>query len=419
MTALRVYLHEDRAGELQRLKGAQLRFTYDTEWVAGAGPALSCALPVRPEPYDDGECRPFFAGLLPEGDFGKAIARVFHIAADNAFDLLEAIGGDCAGAVSLVPPGGAPPHATARQPKWLSEAELSDLLERLPERPLLAGEQDGVRLSLAGTQDKLPVLCGDGRIAITAGEPPSTHIIKTPIRRLKDTVANEAFCLELAAGAGLDVARAAPRVAGGHEYLLVDRYDRQANGTVARLHQEDLCQALGYLPAEKYENAGGPGIATCVSLLRRHCAAPAVDLLAFFDAVIFNMLIGNQDAHSKNYSLLLEGPAAPQLAPLYDLISTRVYPDLSKKLAMKFGEEYRPSYIRGRHLERLAQDFGMAVPAARDRAAQLADRVTAATAKAQHELLAPWKDSPVIDRVVGIVENNAKTIQRAAKELRG
>ena len=128
--------------------------------------------------------------------------------------------------------------------------------------------------------------------------------------------------MTLAAHASLDVARAEPRSADRCEYLLVHRYDRDKSWKPdGRLHQEDFCQALGLVPAVKYENEGGPNIADCAESIHRHSDAPARDIIAFLDALVFNFLIGNNDAHAKNYSLLLDGPDAIRMAPLYDLLS--------------------------------------------------------------------------------------------------
>ncbi|HEX8689475.1 MAG TPA: type II toxin-antitoxin system HipA family toxin [Solirubrobacterales bacterium] len=404
MTALDVYLHTDLVGRLERLEQARLGFSYEPSW-AGKGEAqLSLGLPLREEAYDDSECRPFFAGLLPEGGFLKAIARAYHVSADNPFSVLTEIGGECAGAVSLAAPGQEPPFAVAAAPTWLGQDEVAKLLAELPSRPLLVGlddEEGGVRLSLAGAQDKLPVLARDGELGITRGQPPSTHIVKRPIPDVDGMVANEAFCLALAKEIGLTTAEAIPIRAGEEEALLVTRYDRlRADDGVRRIHQEDFCQALGFLPEQKYESEGGPGVEACAMLLREYSAAPAVDLLAFFDALIFNLLIGNADAHSKNYSLLLEGDGSPRLAPLYDLLSTRVYGRrFGRKMAMKYGGEYRFDRIRGRHLDRLAGELGVAPAMARARANDLLNDVAGACAAARDRLPAAWQNAGVIDGI--------------------
>lgn len=421
MTTLDVYLHEDLVGQLERLPQARLRFAYEPAWVATDGAALSLGLPVRAEAYDDAACRPFFSGLLPEGGFLRAIARAFHVSAENPFGVLSEIGGECAGAVSLAPPGTEPPFASAPPPTWPDEDELAALLAELPGRPLLFGfdaEDESLRLSLAGVQDKLPVLVAEGGIGITRGDPPSTHIVKTPAPDIDGMVANEAYCMALAREIGLDVAATKPVRVGDQEGLLVTRYDRVAEGdAVRRVHQEDLCQALVRLPEQKYEADGGPGVEECADLLRRHSAAPAVDLLAFLDALVFNFAIGNGDAHSKNYSLLLEGDRAPRLAPLYDLLSTRVYGRrFGRKMAMKYGGEYRFDRIRGRHIDRLSSDLEISGLMARSRVKELCERTIEAMPVARRRLPGAWQDEPVIDGIEDVVRDSAERMVDAAAE---
>lgn len=420
MSALDVYLHDDRAGVLERLDGAGLRFTYDRDWLTTAETPISLSLPLGEEPYRDSDCRPFFSGLLPEGDFLRSIARTFHISAENPFTVLQEIGGECAGAVSLAAPGSDPPFASAPPAEWLSEEQLAALLSELPARPLLSGPEDdeGVRLSLAGTRDKLPILRRDDRVGITRGRPPSTHIIKMPPPEIPGFVANEAYCMALAGEIGLRVATAQPLRADHLEALLVERYDRVRHGSeVQRIHQEDFCQATGRPPEMKYESEGGPGVAECGALIRAHAAGPGASLLQFLDALLFNLLIGNADAHSKNYSLLLEGEGAPRLAPLYDLLSTRVYGRrFGRKLGMKYGGEYRPDRIRGRHLDRMGDDLGIAGRRVRGRATEIAERALNSREAARERLLPPWRNDPIVAAVDEIVTEFADLLRRAAAE---
>lgn len=421
MTELDVYLHEDRVGRLARLPQARLGFRYDDAWVERGGAPISLSLPVRAEPFEDEECRPFFAGLLPEGEFLKAIARAFHISAENSFTVLEEIGGECAGAISLAPPGGEPPFRLESAPRWLDEDELGRLIEDLPNPYLFVdseGEEAGFRLSLAGTRDKLPVLWEEDRVGLTRGHPPSTHIVKKPAAELRAMVANEAYCLSLASAAGLNAAAAQPLEAGGQEGLLVARYDRRIgeDGVVCRIHQEDLCQALGIVPGQKYQAEGGPGVAAAADLIRRWCSAPAVDLLAFLDALIFNLLIGNTDAHGKNYSLLLDGNGGRRLAPLYDLLSARPYWPFERKMAMKYGGEYRADRIRGRHLDRLAEDLGISARTVRARVGDLSGRVLDSTDAARARIPSPWSGSGLIDEIEGFLRATAEEVRAAAAE---
>jgi len=421
---LDVYLHGRVAGVLERRSQARLTFAYEGGWVASEGPPLSLSLPVRAEPFEHEECAPFFEGLLPEGDFLKAIARTLHVSATNPFQLLTELGGECAGAISVAPSGGPEPGQDPRPPRWLSEEELGALLRELPQRPLIAvidevEDGGGFRLSLAGAQDKVGVLDENGRIGLSHGKPPTTEILKPPIPRVEESVANEAFCMMLAAQVDLDVAAASPRLADSHEYLLVHRYDRSEEAVDGRIHQEDFCQALGLAPAVKYEREGGPNVADCMDLIRRNFSAPARDLTAFLDALLFNFLIANHDAHAKNYSLLLDGPGSIRLAPLYDLISTAVYPGTDRKLAMRYGGENRPEYLRGRHLDRLAQDLAVKPALVRRRALALRERMEVALEEARRLLPLEFQDRPIVERVIEMARERGEMLERGASEGAG
>ncbi|MBI5605864.1 MAG: HipA domain-containing protein [Deltaproteobacteria bacterium] len=167
---------------------------------------------------------------------------------------------------------------------------------------------------------------------------------------------NEAYCMMLAGKLGLQV----PEVSIRREpdlLFIVKRFDRERSpeGKVLRLHQEDLCQALGVLPDQKYESEDGPTLSQCFKLINKSSIRPAADRMALLHWIIFNVLIGNADAHAKNLAILLTDPG-PRLAPFYDLLCTKVYTDLTDKLAMKVGGENRPDWLQTRHWKRLAED---------------------------------------------------------------
>ncbi|HEX2070748.1 MAG TPA: type II toxin-antitoxin system HipA family toxin [Thermoleophilaceae bacterium] len=408
MRALDVWLYGRRAGRLEQVDG-RMRFTYAADYVDAGGAPLSCSLPLGAREHDR-EAEAFFANLLPEGEARTLVARRLGVSAGNDFGLLYEIGGDCAGAVTLLPPGASPDDLPAQaEVRWLDESELAAALDELPRRPLLADPDEGIRLSLAGAQDKLPVVVRDGRIGIPLGRTPSTHIVKTPIVRFDDTVANEALCLELARSLGLSAASAEVRDVVGREFLLVERYDRRhaPDGRVERIHQEDFCQALAIPPQLKYESEGGPGLADCFGVLLASSNALGPDRLALVDAVTLNFLIGNHDAHGKNFSLLLED-GGTRLAPLYDLVSTAVYPGLDRKMAMAIGGEYRPDYVRRRHVDRFSQQTRRKAAPVRRRMLRLAERARAVAPEAV-ERVGP---RPVLDRVLETVAQRAGWLER-------
>ena len=335
--SLSVWWDGRQVGQLVEDVHGDISFAYDPAWLeSGGARPLSRSLPLRAEPFGRRQCRPFFAGLLPEAEQRGLVARALGVSEANDFALLDGVGGDVAGAITLLPEGKAPNvREAANPPRHMEESEFAELLERLPVQPLLAGE--GLRLSLAGAQAKLPVLLVEGLPALPAPGQPTTHIVKPEIPRFEGSVANEAWCMQLARAAGLDVAAAEAREANGHPWLLVERYDRiAAPDGVRRLHQEDACQALGIPPERKYAAEGGPAFSDLFRLVREYSRLPALDIMKLVDAAVFNMIVGNADAHGKNFSFILDG-RGPRLAPLYDLISTIQWPALNPRLAMRIG----------------------------------------------------------------------------------
>jgi serine/threonine-protein kinase HipA len=410
-----VWLFDQPAGTLSLL-GGRLSFQYRPGWLAQPkAVALSQSLPLRPEPFDDHECRAFFAGLLPEGHLRRLIAQQYQVSSQNDFALLHAIGGECAGAITFVPDG--QPVATALQAavEWLTEQQLMALLDELPRRPMLAG-RDGIRLSLAGAQDKLPVVFDGQRIGLPKGGQPSTHILKPAIASVEDSVINEGFCMALAQAMGMPAAKAQFFSVDDRHVLLVARYDRleDADGRLVRIHQEDFCQALGVVPEMKYQNEGGPDLKSCFDLLRKATRPSAPQVLRLLDAVVFNALIGNHDAHAKNFSLLYAG-AAPTLAPLYDLLSTAVYDHLTPKMAMKLGGKYKFSEVQARHWAHFADAAGLSKAQTRKRVLRLAQDLPAATRQLQAS--PAFADQPVVARIVALIEQrSALTARRLLEE---
>jgi serine/threonine-protein kinase HipA len=415
---LDVYLHNELVGHLIQDDGGQMVFDYVERWLqkSGATP-LSQSLPLRKERFKRNECRGFFAGILPEESKREIIARNLGISARNDYAMLEQIGGECAGAVTFMPVGEALPERNYGY-RPLSSQELAAILKELPKRPLLAGE-DGIRLSLAGAQDKVAVRIEGKEISLPLGGAPSTHILKPAVERFGGVVFNEAFCMKLAAVAGLPAAKVETRIVEDIEYLLVERYDRthqkNAEGatTLERLHQEDFCQAQGIVSETKYQKEGGPSLKQCFALLRDVSSAPVIDLSRLLDAVIYNYLVGNNDAHGKNFSLLYHGVGTAnqeiRLAPLYDVVSTNYYPELSKDMAMKIGGEYSSDKVTPKDFEQLAEEAGLAKPIVKDRVPELAETVIANldTAGIEH---------PVAQAVAAVIRKRCETVRNEFKK---
>lgn len=410
--ALLVRIDEDVVGRLWLDAHKRFCFQYDNGWLERSQIPLSLSLPLRPAPYLDDESHSFFANLLPEEKIRAVIARNLGVSLNNDYGLLERIGGDCAGAVSLYPDSGELQREPASY-RQLSPDELNSVISELPQRPLLAGEK-GIRLSLAGAQKKLPIYYDEENFHLGYGTAPSNYIIKPAIENLDGTVENEAFCMTLAQLLGLDVPPSFIHQYRDTRVFVVKRFDRAViNERTRRLHQEDFCQALHIHPQYKYEIEGGPTLAACSELLRSTSINSGKDVLSLLNWVIFNYLIGNSDAHGKNISLLLL-PEGPKLAPFYDLLSTRIYSHygLAEGLAMKIGWENDPGAIQKKHWEQFADEVGIKPRLVLTRVADFATRIQAVSLQLFKNSFDPYKCDALYRLLQLIGEQSEKALRR-------
>ena len=411
---LEVWLFAEHVGTLSLVDG-RLNFCYTPVWLSHKDAfSLSASLPLQAESFDDRKTRPFFAGLLPEGQMRRLIAQQFQVSGQNDFALLDHIGGECAGAVTFIEPGRALPVPTFKnEVQWLSNNEVVAILDELPRRPMLAGK-DGLRLSLAGVQNKLPVVFDGTRLGLPLNGTPSSHILKPAIQGVEDSVINEGFCMALAEAMQLKPTKSKIHQVLNRSFLLVERYDRliDTQGHRQRLHQEDFCQALGVVPEMKYQNEGGPDLAQCFDLVRSATRPSAPQVLRLLDYVIFNSLIGNHDAHAKNFSLLYSGKTAV-LAPFYDTLSTAVYPTLTQKMAMKIGSKYKFSEVQARHWEQFAQGVGFTKAQVKRRILELAKLLPSIARKLQSDSRHNFAGNVVVEQINTLIEQRcALTIRR-------
>jgi serine/threonine-protein kinase HipA len=382
MKELVVTLAGVRAGRLVQKDNGNLQFRYDAGY---SGPPISHAMPIQAEAHPHKLCQAVFGGLLLEGDGRDTLAKTLGVSANNDFGLLEEVGRDVAGAVAVLEPDETVP--TKPEVRRVDADELDQLLRRLPQRPLAVDPSEGIRLSLAGAQPKLPIILdADGAALPINSAAPTTHILKPEPQAFAGLVDNEWYCMALAAAAGLRVAEVRKEVSvSGLPYLVVERYDRdQMADPIRRLHQEDFCQALGVPSAFKYQAEGGPGASDAITLLREATAAPVIEVPRFWDALAFNWLIGNCDAHGKNFSLLYDA-GSPTLAPLYDLVSTVVYPDLVTRLAMSIGGATQITDVDDQAWAKLAAQVGVRRDFAMETVRRVARRATAAAERVAAE----------------------------------
>jgi serine/threonine-protein kinase HipA len=212
----------------------------------------------------------------------------------------------------------------------------------------------------------------------------------------------------------LKPAKSSIRTVRDRQFLLVERYDRAADAgwRRQRLHQEDFCQALGVVPEMKYQNEGGPDFAQCFKLVRRVTRPSAPQVLRLLDYAIFNALIGNHDAHAKNFSLLYSGKM-PVLAPFYDTLSTAVYPTLTPKMAMKISSKYKFSEVQARHWDQFAEEAGLAKAQAKKRILELAKSLPATARKLQTDPGREFAGHALVEQIITLIEQRcALTIRR-------
>nr|WP_276970646.1 HipA domain-containing protein [Ferrimicrobium acidiphilum] len=308
-------------------RGRQMTMVYTDEAGPLDAPLVSMAMPVGSRRYDNQHARAFFRGLLPEGEARRMLAYDFRLDESDDMGLLAVLGRDCAGALVIRPGDSASrPSTNTVVPKAIDNSEVARRLRELPMHPL--GVDQEIRVSLAGVQAKLLLTKLDsGHWGLPGDNVVSTHILKLAHRDLLDSVTNEAFCINLAARAGILAAHTTIATFAGSAVLVSERYDRRrVDGVLQRIHQEDACQALSVLtvvPEHKYEEFGGPTLAKIAGLLDLWGDAQSKEEL--LRQVAFHLVVGNADAHGKNVSFLHNNDGSVGLAPIYDVMSTEYY----------------------------------------------------------------------------------------------
>lgn len=330
---LNVWMNGEFVGAWTIARGIH-SFAYEKKWTESPrARSLSLSLPITSTREVRGEVvGNYFDNLLPDNrTIRDRLARKFGAANTEAFTLLEAIGRDCVGAVQLLPEGIAPKDWNKIQATPQSDAEVEGLLRNLLRGGGTGEGEEAFRISLAGAQEKLALLRHRGRWCVPHGATPTTHILKLPLgivggsRRidLENSVENEWLCAQLVGELGLPVAKTEMETFGDQKVLVVERFDREwidGEKWIARLPQEDFCQALGLSPDKKYESDGGPGMSACLDILQGSADAQT-DRLAFLLAQLSFWLLAACDGHAKNFSVFRRPGDSYVLTPLYDIIS--------------------------------------------------------------------------------------------------
>lgn len=406
---------ERDVGSLRAGPNNTFTFTYGPSWLAlETSFPVSLSLPLRAEAYVDGAAHTFFANLLPEGGVRQAVCRRLGISEDNDLALLRAIGGECAGALAIVDPDVGDRSSSDHDYEELDASRLRALVSDDQLVPLLVGGP-ATRLSLAGAQDKLPVALLDGKVWIPRGSAASTHILKLPHRRYAHIPVNEAYVTGVATRLGFDAVTATLFDRTDPPSLLVERYDRRVADnprSVTRLHQEDLCQALGSSPSRKYEQEGGPTLAAAINLVRAHVRNPIGDVERLVGWQAFNVVTGNSDGHGKNLSILYDEHGT-RLAPFYDLLSTRHYEGLDRLLAMSVGGTRDPDLLDRARWTTLARELTVGASTIMDIVLAVTERSLEAVGPWTREFRERYGDQSILQTLPRAIAKRARKLRKA------
>ena len=364
MYSLNVYLNTQYIATLT-IEGKEdiYTFTYSEDW-AKHGYEISPHLPFH-ELVSSASIKRFLDNLLPEGKGLDDLTSFTHISKNNIFGLIQAIGFETSGALHF------DQHKNDNVSNFrpITEKELTERIDEIESKSIIIWDKKP-RLSLAGVQEKLPVLLKDGVLGLADGSLSSTHILKFQTNKNTHIVINEYFCMSLAQKAGLNVASVSLHKYGQHPVLMVKRFDRLVHdkNTIERLHIIDGCQMLDLPSSYKYErNFGGSrdvsevreGVSfSKLFMVTNLCEIPATAKLQLLDWAIYNLIIGNADAHGKNISFFIKASGI-SIAPYYDMLSILMHDGVDHELAMAYGDEFNADKILGYPLREFAEQTGL------------------------------------------------------------
>ncbi len=384
--SLAVWMNAERVGTWTLPARGPQTFTYAETWLHSAQfRPLSLSLPAGfgGALLSGNAVESWFDNLLPDSEVIRYRAQArFQAASTSAFDLLAAIGRDCAGAVQLLPMGEEPRGINRIDAKPLTDKGIGQRLRAVTAAPApgsMDPEADALRLSMAGAQEKTAFLWHNGQWCLPLGSTPTTHLFKLPMGIIGEgqidfssSVENEWLCSKVLKAYGLSVAATEMASFDGERCLIVERFDRRLHASGAywlRLPTEDFCQATSTPAASKYENNGGPGMVAIAELLAQ--SSERSDLASFFKAQVLFWMLRAIDGHAKNFSLFLNPSGCFQLTPLYDVLSawpvigrrSGQWPQQKLRLAMAWhgekGRYTKPLEITSRRMLLTAKRLGL------------------------------------------------------------
>lgn len=417
MKKLYAFFESKRVGVLTRDDDDVYSFEYEKNWRDDpeAFP-LSLSMPIdKEEKFGNKATLSFFENLLPEGEVRKDLETAHKIS--GVLDFLAEFGRDCAGAITLTEH---PIYQAPTGPLELIPIEMKKIHQAIKENLSVAeviSKTGHGYLSLAGAQDKFPAVIRNGKFFLPKNGHPTTHIVKVPIWRsgVKESVYNEYYCMQLAKIVGLDIPFCQV-IDGDYPLFVIERYDRRigkTDGSVHRIHQQDLCQAQGISSESKYESKGGPSLKQNYEFLREHVTSVHryTNIERFLDWICFNLVIGNNDSHSKNISLLLQQKAKYVLTPFYDLMSTAIYERLEPSFSFRIGDRDEFSKIGKNQIELLEDQLGLKRGVFKKRLQGMVDQILAQYKPLADQVHEQFPKAKIIKRINRLIDARIKSLK--------
>jgi serine/threonine-protein kinase HipA len=417
MNKLNVFYETLKVGEFRRDEQLVTSFQYSDEWLESSNRfPLSFALPLQKEPFPNKTTLSFFENLLPEGDVRKVIGQDRQI--ESPYEFLKEFGQDCAGAIIVSSAQSSPYHKSSH--REMVPVPINQIYSAIEKHHSVAHEIAKLNpgyLSLAGAQDKFPAIYENDKFYLPKTGGPTTHIVKVPIVRegVRESVYNEYYCMQLAASIGFKIPYCEVVETGKYPLYVIERYDRHKDnlGMVHRIHQQDFCQAMGITSEFKYEAKGGPTIkdnydliVKCVGIHQRK-----ESVYAFFDWICFNLLIKNNDSHSKNISLLMnEGRI--ELAPFYDLLCTGIYSSLKRQFSFSIGGSDELSRIGRKQFELLDQELGLKIGTFEERMKKVVQKTMEMKDQLAQDIVDRYPQAKIQKRISKLIGDQVKSLKQ-------
>lgn len=420
MNKLNVFFEEILVGVLIRDEQLIHSFQYSSTWLNHEKSfPLSLAMPLQTDSFPNKVSLSFFENLLPEGEVRDTLARTHN--AEGPYEFLKRFGLDCAGAM-IISESETSPYKEQKSER--KEIEIEKVFQAIEEHHSVAqviADMNPGYLSLAGAQDKFSAIYERGAFYLPTKGGPTTHVVKVPINRsgVKESVYNEYFCMKLAQEIGLNVPHCQVVLGGLHPLFVIERYDRVKNKTtVHRLHQQDFCQAQGVVSDNKYESLGGPSLRDNYQVILKNVAIKnrIKSVYGFLDWICFNLLIGNNDSHSKNISLLLRDSKI-ELAPFYDLLSTAIYPKLKTEFSFKIGGRSKAHEIGIKQIEELELELGLKLGAMSERMQMIHTHVMEKKDGLVSSLKEQFPDMKIAARISDLISDRSKGFRKQGIKL--